>query len=465
MNVREPAVAGSFYPADGGDLNKLLDACWQGRKSLAVPPPKALIAPHAGYVYSGPIAATAYATLEPLRGKVTRVVLLGPSHRYPLHGFAVPEADAWHTPLGDVPLHRGVLDLLAQRPDVVRSDRIHAPEHSLEVHVPFLQRALGTFDLVPVLVGGISPQQGADLLDAVWGGAETLVVISSDLSHYHDLATARRLDAATSHVIEAQDAAAVQEAEACGAMPVSALLAVARRRGLKVQTVDLRTSADTAGRPEQVVGYGAWLFWPGEAAKDLPKPGTERFDAAQRQQLCEIAMASIQAGLRGQKARLSVPADAWLHEPAGVFVTLKTGGQLRGCIGSLEANRALADSVAHHAHAAAFQDPRFEPLRLEECADLDLSISVLSPNQALPVASRAELLSKLRRDVDGLIVRAGWQSATFLPAVWENLRNPEDFIDALWRKAGLQRGAWPAGIQLATYTTESWSAARAASDR
>lgn len=261
MHVRPPAIAGTFYPAEVAALNRLLDGCWATRVALEVPAPKALIAPHAGLVYSGPIAASAYATLAPAAARIRRVVLLGPSHHFGFSGFAIPTASAWATPLGEVPLDVGALAMAATRKDVQRSDQAHATEHSLEIQLPFLQRVLGEFSVVPVAVGQTTPEAGAELLKGLWGGDETLIVISSDLSHFLAQDAANETDRQTTALIEALDAQGALGADACGRYPVACLLHEARRRGMHMRTVDLRTSADTAGDPDRVVGYGSYLFW------------------------------------------------------------------------------------------------------------------------------------------------------------------------------------------------------------
>lgn len=260
-SIRPAAVAGAFYPGDPSQLARevaarLLEA---GVPPSGERPPKALVVPHAGYVYSGPVAASAYARIAPLRGRVTRVVLAGPAHRVFVRGAAVPQAGAFATPLGVVALDEEALGRLRRLAFVETSDRAHALEHSLEVHLPFLQTQLGDFRLVPVVVGGASPDEMADLLDAVWGGEETLVVVSSDLSHYLPYAAARARDRATADRIVAL-APRLEPEDACGAAPVNGLLALARRRGLEAELVDLRNSGDTAGGRGDVVGYGAFVF-------------------------------------------------------------------------------------------------------------------------------------------------------------------------------------------------------------
>lgn len=261
--VRPPAAAGLFYPEDAATLRAsvveyLAATLTSGKKPGATP--KAIIAPHAGYVYSGPIAAAAYARVSPGREKITRVVLLGPAHRVAFEGLAVPDADAFATPLGRVPLHREAIERIATLPQVRTLDAAHAQEHSLEVHLPFLQEVLGDFQLVPLVVGDATADEVGEVLDALWGGPETLIVISSDLSHYHDYDTARKLDRATSKAIETLRPQEIGYDQACGRMPVNGLLVVAKRRGLHATTLDLRNSGDTAGPRDRVVGYGAWAF-------------------------------------------------------------------------------------------------------------------------------------------------------------------------------------------------------------
>ncbi|MDJ0849788.1 MAG: AmmeMemoRadiSam system protein B [Myxococcota bacterium] len=222
--------------------------------------PKALIAPHAGYVYSGPVAGSAYALLAGQRDVVTRVVLLGPAHRVYVRGLAAPDADAFATPLGDVPVDAAALARVLALPQVETLDAAHAEEHSLEVHLPFLQELLGDFTLVPLVVGDASPMQVEEVLELLWGGPETLLVVSSDLSHYHDYATARRLDADTSRAIESLAPEAIGGEQACGRIPVQGLLLAAQRRGLEAVAVDVRSSGDTAGPRDSVVGYGAYVL-------------------------------------------------------------------------------------------------------------------------------------------------------------------------------------------------------------
>lgn len=259
--VRQPAVAGSFYPADSRTLAAEVSAYLRDVSLPAAPtPPKALIVPHAGFIYSGPVAASAYATLRGRPTPVERVVLLGPSHRVALTGLAATAADAFLTPLGAVPVDRDAVERALEFRQVHLAEAAHQFEHSLEVQLPFLQQVLDDFSLVPFAVGDASAAEVDEVLEALWGGEETLVVISSDLSHYYDYATAQRLDADTTRAIEAGEPDRLGSESACGRVPVRGLLLTARRHGLRCRTLDLRNSGDTAGPRDQVVGYGAYAF-------------------------------------------------------------------------------------------------------------------------------------------------------------------------------------------------------------
>jgi AmmeMemoRadiSam system protein B len=258
--IRAPAVAGTFYPADPGRLRAMVEGSLVEAGVSARPGPKAIIAPHAGYVYSGGVAAAAFAALGAELAQIRRVVVIGPAHFVAIRGIAIPTFDAFRTPFGEIELDRAALATIEDRSSVRRTDAPHVPDHALEVELPFLQTVLGEFALVPVLVGDARPAEVADVLAGLWGGAETLIVISSDLSHFHPYAAAQRLDEATARAIEALDETGLGPEAACGHLPIAGLLIEARRHGLRAERLDLRNSGDTAGARDSVVGYGAWAF-------------------------------------------------------------------------------------------------------------------------------------------------------------------------------------------------------------
>jgi MEMO1 family protein len=260
MVIRPSAVAGQFYPRNPDRLRKqvsdLLDNVAMPIKNI----PEALIAPHAGYVYSGATAAAAFATLRNGAHTITRVVLIGPAHYVHVRGIAAPTVDAFETPLGRVPVDTSALDAIAGLPFVIQDDLAHAPEHALEVELPFLQTLLVSFRVVPLLVGDVTPEEIAQVLLQLWDRPGTLIVVSTDLSHYHDYETAQRLDAATAAAIEHGDWASLGPHQACGSQAIAGLLLETGRRGLKIRRLSLCNSGDTAGARDRVVGYGAWTF-------------------------------------------------------------------------------------------------------------------------------------------------------------------------------------------------------------
>jgi len=259
IRIREAAVAGSFYPAAPGALRTTVTRLLDDAPEAAGPAPLAIVVPHAGYAYSGPVAAAAYARLRPHRARFRRVVLLGPAHCVAFEGLALSTAVAFRTPLGDVPLDSAGAVAL-EHPAVCSFDAAHGPEHSLEVQLPFLQCVLESFTLVPLVVGRVAPDVVAEVIECQWERPDTLVVVSTDLSHYLAYDSARAVDRRTCGAVESLDGRRIGHTEACGATPLRGLLIAARRRGLHAVTLDLRNSGDTAGGRDGVVGYGAWMF-------------------------------------------------------------------------------------------------------------------------------------------------------------------------------------------------------------
>lgn len=260
QNIRKPAVAGQFYPADAATLADNVAAMLASAKTVRhVCCPKALIVPHAGYIYSGNAAAAAYARLKPYRNKIRRVILLGPAHRVPVRGLALPDTDAFYTPLGRINLDPDAIACIKDMPQVVTLTTAHATEHSLEVQLPFLQAVLDDFTLVPLAVGDATQQEVTEVLERLWGGPETVVVVSSDLSHFLPYDEARAVDKDTTHCILSLSGLH-SHLQACGATPINGLLLAARRHGLQPHLLALYNSGDTTGERTRVVGYGAFAF-------------------------------------------------------------------------------------------------------------------------------------------------------------------------------------------------------------
>ncbi len=438
-----------FYPAGPEELARDVDSLLQRAKAAPVGRsfPKALIVPHAGYMYSGAVAAHAYNLLREARGVVRRVVLLGPCHRVAVRGLALPAAGAFETPLGRIEIDSEAVAQVSALPQVSVSAATHAQEHALEVQLPFLQQVLGEFRLVPLVVGAAAAEEVAGVLEALWGGDETLIVISSDLSHFHPYGEAREIDGATVRQILAFDAD-IDHEQACGATPIGGFLLAAKRRGLEAELVDLCNSGDAAGGRDRVVGYASIAY----------RARGAQYTAEQGRALLALARAGIAATLGG--TALTVPREPWLGEHRATFVTLMSEGELRGCIGTLEAHRPLGEDVIENARAAAFRDPRFPPLAtLAELGRAAVEVSVLSRPRPLEFSDHADLLRQLRPGVDGLILACDGRSATFLPQVWEDLADAGSFLAQLKRKAGLAPDTPTTRCKVQRYEVTKWRAA------
>ena len=452
--IRPAAVAGSFYPDNPMVLRQtLVDLLANAQAADSPRAPKALIVPHAGYVYSGAVAASAYARLGELRGRIRRVVLLGPTHRVYVRGLALPGAERFATPLGEIQLDREAMQGIADLPQVTTSAAAHQMEHSLEVQLPFLQQVLGDFMLLPLAVGEATADEVAAVLEQVWGGDETLIVISSDLSHFLPDALARKVDGGTVDAILALDPHLNHE-QACGATPVNGLLLAARRHGLHPVALDVRNSSDTAGDPDRVVGYAAFAFTAAASPEKSRKVEADQAEAEKGASLLTLARTEI---AKQFWAHLPEPsAQPWMAEPGACFVTLTRQGELRGCVGTLEAHRPLGLDVRENALAAAFRDPRFMPLARAEFDDVRVEVSVLSRHEALAVGCEKDALAVLRPGIDGVVFEYAHYRSTFLPQVWEQLPDPAEFMAHLKRKAGLPKEFWAEGVRLSRYTVSKW---------
>ena len=473
MTVRPSAVAGLFYPADPlvlrDDVERLLGTDFPGAvTSDTGTVPKALIAPHAGYKYSGPVAASAYALLQPVRDVVTRVILLGPAHRVRFAGLAASSATDFATPLGNVPLDVSGVEAITALPQVHCLDEAHAAEHSLEVHLPFLQVALKEFRINPIVVGDASAAEVAEVIDLLWGGPETLIVVSTDLSHFNDHITAQQIDRTTVELIESLRVDELTGQRACGFLPICGLLEGVRRHGLSIKAIDLRDSSQTAGDPSR----GCRVRRVCRVLRSFPNSNRQfsRFStmpipaltAEHRRTLLQVAARSVElAAADPERPLLAVVPEQ--HAPElrrlrSSFVTLHRDGKLRGCRGSILATEPLVVNVAHSARAAAFFDERFPVIDRDEIPELNLHISVLGTPTRMSVESEAELLSSLRIGIDGLIIREGSRQALFLPSVWEKLPKPQLFVEHLKSKAGLPEHYWSSTIICQQFAVEEFEA-------
>lgn len=446
MTIQPAVVAGTFYPADAGRLGQTVDDFINAAPKIGAPPPKALILPHAGYRFSGAAAAAAAASLVP---GPTRVVILGPSHRHAFKGVALPAADAMQTPLGTIALDTQISAKLLQQSDVQIVPEAFAAEHAIEVELPFLQHSLGDFKLVPLVVGDIAPTRLAQILDSVWGDDETLIVISTDLTHFLDAKQAEATDAQTAIAIERAEPKTIDAHKACGHRPLAAFLHCANARGLRLTRAALTHSGRVTEDQTRVVGYGAWLAHAPEKA---------RLSDQHRVRALRLARQALQSrAARGKAPAIHLPSfPAVMQGQSATFVTLTLEDRLRGCIGSLKAHRPMASDIMENAIKAGFEDPRFAPVTADELKNCQIEIALLSRPAPMTFLDQDDLLNQLVPGRDGLILQSNSHRGTFLPKVWDSLPTPEAFFSGLRVKAGLSRDHWSPDMKIWRYMAEAF---------
>ncbi|HOD66473.1 MAG TPA: AmmeMemoRadiSam system protein B [candidate division Zixibacteria bacterium] len=459
--IRKPAVAGAFYPRDPGELATAIARLYaQAGKRIITGHPVVVVAPHAGYPYSGLTAAKAYKQLE--GEQFDTVVVISPSHTVFFKGSSVFAGAGYETPLGVVETDRPLADRIAaiNPSNVYYSNMGHATgstrgEHALEVQLPFLQVMLGRFKLVAIVMGDQEEESVrilGETLAAALKGANALMVASSDLSHFHNAKVASRLDGTVRQAVEQFDEAFLLETletgkgEACGGGPIAAAIIAGRRLGAtRAQVIDYSHSGQTTGDFNEVVGYLSAVFLSerkaaareviGARAAGEPRKREERIADDDRRLLAAVARDAIRARLEGRE--YAPPAPESLAMQKGAFVTLHLQGQLRGCIGRLRSDEPLPRTIADMAVAAAFEDPRFPELHERELDRIDIEISILSP------LARVRDIEEIQVGRDGLMIKLDWHSGLLLPQVAaENGWDRMEFLGQTCLKAGLPKSSW-----------------------
>jgi hypothetical protein len=470
--VREPAVAGLFYPKDPAELSRMIDRLLAAAPVGPVGDLKAIVCPHAGYEFSGPTAAYSFKNLVGRR--FDTVIILAPSHYALFEGASVPAVDAYRTPLGLVPISPKARALAkispclsepccpVQRPGWWQQSSKPAPdpgkdtpdtwEHSAEVEVPFLQKVLTNFAILPVVFGDVDPAQVAQAV-ATQLDDKTLIVVSSDLSHYHPYDEAKALDTRCVNAMCSLDIGAMESQEACGKLPILALLYLAHQNGWQARLLDYRNSGDTSGdKSHGVVGYAAIAFY---------APAQENYAAPERKLLLDLARRTLTCvatnpDLSGFEVNARVVPPK-LSETKACFVTLTENGELRGCIGHIMPQEPLYQAVVDNARNAAIRDPRFQPVQPGEAGKIKIEISVLTEPKLLPFTSPEDLLAKLQPGKDGVVLKIDGRGATYLPQVWEQLPDKVEFLNHLSEKAGCAPGDWrKPGTSVLIYRVEAF---------
>lgn len=455
--VRKPAVAGQFYPGNAEDLDEMVTMYLTEAEDKNLKNIRVLISPHAGYIYSGPTAGVGFRQIA--GGDFDKIFVLAPTHQKYFKGASIADATHYKTPFGDIPMDYEIIEQLFDHPLFSQVSGAHSKEHSLEVQLPFLQKTIENFELIPIVIGDASPQEKDQIADEITRHIDdnTLIVVSTDLSHYTPYETAMKLDDETTKAIEKLDVEWIDGCKdrLCGKQPVSVVMRIAKNLGWKPRVLDYKNSGDTAGSKSQVVGYVSIAMTGDTPEGTVPSPDDidDPYTDEQKEYLLKLARDTVEAVVRGE----GIPTvsrgdvDPLLYEHSGVFVTLEKNGRLRGCIGHIIAQEPLVQAVIDNSISAATRDSRFNRVGPGELDDIKVEVSILTAPKDLDYADGDDLLNKLRPDVDGVVLKKGWNSATYLPTVWAQIPDKKQFLSNLCRKAGLSTDCWKKGVGIKTY--------------
>ncbi len=458
MTLHPAQFAGRFYTSEPVPLNRHVRLLVQGGKvgrSLTKSRPTAIIAPHAGYRFSGEVAGQAYAAAitEAYEHDYKRIVVISPSHSHRFAGIALPGWRGASVPNGVIGVDKLCRNDLIDRGLAHIDHAAHDAEHGVETQFPFIARYLRSAPVIPLVIGRTKVADVARVIDHLAGDPDvaTLFILSTDLSHFHDTTKAAQLDAATAQMIETGDMRGLDGQHACGWMPVAGFFA--SELGKRCQAI--RLAMDTSFRVTQdassVVGYGAWAVYPNSI---------EVFNDKRRAELLRVARQALTLRLKNKRdPKINLGSfGAPLQTTLASFVTLQRQGHLRGCIGSLSPHQPLVQDVITNSIKAGTSDPRFEPLNSpKQLEELKLKIAILSRPAPMAVSNRTDLENQIIPGKSGLIVTDQGKRGTFLPMVWESLKDPSDFVDGVMQKAGLPKDHWSPTLRVAHYTTESFA--------
>jgi len=441
-NVRKPYVAGQFYPAQAGTLDIMVDSFLKQAEDRHLGDIKAIIVPHAGYIYSGQTAAWGFKQLESQKDRIKKVFIMGSNHAQgaAFRGISIANYTHYATPLGKVKVSALADSMRKESPFTLNA--IAHTSHIIEVELPFLQKVLDNdFEIIPMVASGLDQDMINDAAKVINDNLDpsSLLVVSSDLSHYHPYDDAVKLDTACIQQIEQQSFTGTAACEACGTEAILVLLRVSQMNGWKAKIVDYRNSGDTAGDKDSVVGYSAIVFYtePEQFRAEVVNETEQKF-------LTKLARDTVDMYVKDKKTPEVDEADLTgsLKEVRGCFVTLNKEGNLRGCIGHIIPQRPLWECVVENAVNAATADPRFMPVTPDELDDIDIEVSVLTLPQDLNYDSPESLLAQLRPGIDGVVLRSGFLTSTFLPQVWDMFPSKESFLQALCQKQGSPSDCW-----------------------
>lgn len=440
-NIRPTSAAGKFYTSDKDELVKQLDYFRKNNLHDYNYKSRAIIVPHAGYIYSGQLASEGF---QYLNKEAKNIFIIAPPHYVPVKNVALTVFPKWFTPLGEIEVNQQINQELVEKFSCEVEDDAFVEEHSIEVQVPFIQKYLPHAKIIPILAGQ-NHKRLAQIMEYYWQNPDNAFVISSDLSHFYESKEAQKIDAVTAEMIETKDIEKFDSAQACGATGVCALVDFAKNSAYSLIRVGLVNSADATGDTSRVVGYGSWFLYEGEKNDFIKKYFSEY--------VIDVCKTSILGGLEKKTPKIEKIPKVF-EQSGACFVTLEKQGDLRGCIGSIIAHRPLIDDLVKNANNSAFSDPRFSPLRKDEFDDLSIDVSLLSSPEKMSFKDEADLLEQIRPFIDGIIIKDGGYQAVYLPSVWEQLPEKTLFLDSLKIKAGMTPKHFSDTFEAYRFTTE-----------
>lgn len=441
--IKNAAAAGRFYTGVRSELQLQLDQFAKNNRVDYEYESRAIIVPHAGYYYSGQLASEGF---QYLSKNAKNVFIIAPSHYLPFHGLALSDFDQWSTPLGEISVNQEINKELIKDFGCKYLNEAFAEEHSAEVQVPFIQRELPDAKIIPILIGSADNKRIIEIISRYWEDPENAFVFSSDLSHFYSTEDAKKIDKQTAEMIETKFMEQFNPNQACGAAGVQALVGFAKNENYSLIRVGLKNSGDVTGDTKRVVGYGSWLLYEGETNEFLKKYFSEF--------IIGVCRKSIYAGFDDKPMEAFEHIPEAFREDGACFVTLEKDGELRGCIGSIIAHRALIDDLIKNAYNSAFSDPRFSPMKKAEFKDLSISVSLLSTPEKMVFRDEADLLDKIEPFVDGIIIKDGFSQSVYLPSVWEQLPDKVLFLNSLKIKAGLTPTHFSSTFEAYKFRTE-----------
>ena len=422
--IKQSTVAGSFYPADDTELKNQIESFKENSKNTYTVTTRAVIVPHAGYMYSGRLA---YEGISQLDKNIENLFIFAPAHKASFEGLALSDFEGWNTQFGDIEINQDLNRELQEKFNAQFNNIALENEHSIEVQVPIIQQVFENVKIIPVLVGMEKPETVQNIIETYYSDTKNGFIISSDLSHYLNDIQAKKIDTLTAQMIEALNTENFAPQQACGMIGILGLCGFAKKNSYSLIRIDMTNSSAATDDKSSVVGYGCWFLYEGEKNNFLKEYCGDIIK--------EICRLSIKSRLQEMHEKINYPQV--LDEIGASFVTLESEGKLRGCIGSIIAYRSLIEDLLTNAQKAAFADPRFKPLTNDEFENLDIAVSILSTPVPIKFNDEEDLINQLEPDKDGIIIKDGQRQAVFLPSVWEQLPDKKEFLNALKLKAGL----------------------------